>query len=328
VKHFHHQFFGITNKKTIMKNYKIYLIMILSALAFTSCMDDDAAVFNNAAYVVDYPNVTNAQEFRITPLIDVSQASVVIDVPIRLVSNLGTPISQDITGTYEIDVAQSTAVEGVNFEILDNSSFTIPAGQGESTFSVSVLGESIDPDATPLVLVLKLTSAQANATNVLASGKTKNNTVYIEFSPICPISESLAGSHDVVFTSVCIGNGGGPAACDDAPGAIGLAGYTTWTEDPDNPGTIFIGEASFGYYALLGIPDEGQGPNVHFLTWACRTLIFDAGIQDSYSDPFTYDIVGVVGPVMTIHFTNTWGDDITFELTREGGIDWPALLQS
>lgn len=302
--------------------------MILSALALTSCMDDDSAVFNNAAYVVDYPNVTGAAEFRITPLIDVSQASVVIDVPIRLVSNHGTPINEDITGTYEIDIAQSTVIEGVNFEILDASGFTIPAGQGESTFSVNVLGSSIDPDATPLVLVLKLTSAQANATNVLASGKTKNNTVYIEFSPICPISESLAGAHSVVFTSVCIGNGAGPAACDDTPGLIGATSTVTWTEDAANPGTIFIGEASFGYYGYLGIPDEGQGPNVHFLTWACRTLIFDSGIQDSYSDPFTYDIVNVTGSVMTIHFTNTWGDDITFELTREGGADWPTLLQS
>jgi len=312
-----------------MKNYKIYLMMFLSALSLTSCLvDDDEIVYNQTSYVIDFPNVTNADKFGITPLIDVSQDEVLIDVPFRLISNLGTPVGENITGTYEVVTAETTAVEGVNFELLNNSTFTLPAGQPSSTFQVKAIGSSIDPDATPLVLVLKLTSASASNTPVLASGKTNSNTIYITFSPICPISESLAGSHDVIFTSICVGNGAGPAACDPAPGAAGLAGYTTWTEDPANPGTIFIGEASFGYYALLGIPDEGQGPNVHFLTWACRTLIFDTGIQDSYSDPFTYDIVSVVGPVMTIHYTNTWGDDITFELTREGGIDWPTLLQS
>jgi len=312
-----------------MKNYKLYLIILLSALSLTSCIDDDAEVFNTAAYVVDYPNVTGASKYVLQSLVDIQETEVELTVPVRLVSNNGLPLSSVINGSYEVDLTQSTAIEGTHFELLNNANFTIPAGQGDSTFGVKILASNIDPLLGTLVIALKLTDAAASGYDVNASGKAKTNTVFLElFATNCPITESLAGTHSVVFTAVCIGNGDGPADCDDTPGLIGAPASVVWTEDPANPGVILIGEASFGYYGYLGIPDEGQGPNVHFLTWACSNLIFDTGIQDSYSDPFTYDVVSVVGPIMTIHFTNTWGDNITFELTREGGANWPPLLQS
>ena len=299
--------------------------MFLSAFAFTSCIDDDEIVFNNSSYIIDFPNVTNAEQFTITPIIDITQPVVSIDVPIRLVSNQGTPVSEDINGTYSVDTAQSTAVEGVNFELTNNSTFTLPANQGQGSFSVDVTGTSIDPEAEPLVLVLKLLTAEANSVPVEASGKTKTNTIYVVFSPLCPINESLAGTHDVRTYNLCAGDGSGPANCSDINGYEAFT-TTVWTEPNPLSGVIEFGDASYGMYASAYEIGDAIGGFTNTFSWACKTLIFTA--EDQYSDPFTFTVEAVVGPVMTLRYENTWGDICFVDVTREGGADWPSLLQT
>ena len=310
-----------------MKNIKLKFAAIAIILAtFSSCLvDDDVTDYGDGINIIDFPSSTIDGTF------DIGIDEAEFDVPARLVGGNGAATPSDVAVTYVIDPAKTTAVEGVNYEILNGGVFTFPAGETSATFPIKIISSSLDPDlAVPLTIALKLTNATGSFP-VAVSTKASTGTIVINLKPLCPISDDLSGTHTYTQTQIQYGDGNGTSTGTVINGTI--TGSVTWTEvaptGSQQAGTVgkySLDDASFGVFGAVYNDDPAVGPNGAFFTWVCRELLFSG--SDQYSDTFTYNIISVTGPVMIFTWTNTWGDGGRVTLTREGGVDWPDIFQT
>lgn len=310
-----------------MKNIKLKFAAIAIILAtFSSCLfDDDVTDYGDGINIIDFPSSTIDGTF------DIGIDEAEFDVPARLVGGNGAAAPSDVAVTYVIDAEQTTAVEGVNYEVLNGGVFTFPAGETAATFPIKIISSSLDPDlAVPLTIALKLTNATGSFP-VAVSTKASTGTIVINLKPLCPISDDLSGTHTYTQTQIQYGDGNGTSTGTVIAGTI--SGSVTWTEvaptGSQQAGTVgkySLDDASFGVFGAVYDDDPAVGPNGAFFTWVCRELLFSG--SDQYSDTFTYNIISVTGPVMIFTWTNTWGDGGRVTLTREGGVDWPDIFQT
>lgn len=310
-----------------MKNFKLKIVAVAIILTtFSSCLvDDDVTDYGAGVNIIDFPSSTIDGTF------DIGIDEAEFEVPSRLVGGNGAAAPSDVTVTYEIDPAKTTAVEGVNFEILNGGTFTFPAGETETTFPIKIISSSLDPDlAVPLTIGLKLKSAVGNFP-VAVSTKATTGTIVINLKPLCPISDDLSGTHTYTQTQIQYGDGNGTSTGTVISGTI--SGSVTWTEvaptgnqQAGSVGKYSLDDASFGVFEAVYQDDPAVGPDGAYFTWVCRELLFSG--SDQYSDVFTYNILSVSGPVMIFTWTNTWGDGGRVTLTREGGVDWPDIFQT
>lgn len=310
-----------------MKNFKFKIAIVAIIVAtFSSCLvDDDVTDYGSGINIIDFPSGSIDGTFDI----GVNEAE--FEVPARLVGGNGAAAPSDVVVTYEIDPAKTTAVEGVNFVILNNGTFTFPAGETETTFPIKILSSSLDPALeVPLTVALKLTIATGNFP-IGVSTKESTGTIIINLKPLCPISDDLSGTHTYTQTAMQYGDGEGTGTGTGIAGTI--SGTVTWTEDAPGEGQeagsvgkYSLDDASFGLYGAVYEDDPAVGPDGAFFTWVCREFLFSG--SDQYADTFTYTINSVVGPVMVFTWRNTWGDGGTVTLTREGGVDWPEIFQT
>jgi hypothetical protein len=310
-----------------MKNIKLKLAAVAIILAtFSSCLvDDDVTNYGDGVNIIDFPSGTIDGTF------DIAVDETLLEVPVRLVGGNGNPASSDVAVTYAIDPATTTAVEGVNFEILNGGAFTFPAGETETTFTVKVIPSSLDGSLpVPLTIGLKLTNATANFP-VAVSTKASTGTVVINLKPLCPITDDLSGTHTYTQTQMQYGDGAGTSTGTGI--SLTISGSVTWTEaaptggqQAGTVGKYSLDDASFGLFEAVYNDDPAVGPNGAFFTWVCSEFLFSG--SDQYSDTFTYNIVSVTGPVMIFTWTNTYGDGGRVTLTREGNVDWPESFQT
>lgn len=127
---------------------------------------------------------------------------------------------------------------------------------------------------------------------------------------ICP--SDLAGTFDFVHTNQVTGPGGGP--CAETP----LTGTVTWTEI--GAGQYSTSDGSFGLFPNCWADTPVTGVTIND---SCD-LLSVSGV-DQYGDSYSYEIVSIDGPTMTINWVNTYGDGGTVELTRQDGKNWPQL---
>lgn len=310
-----------------MKNFKfkIAIVAIIVATLSSCLVDDDVTDFGNGVNIIDFPSSTIDGTF------DIGMEEAEFEVPARLVGGNGSAAPSDVAVTYEIDPTKTTAVEGTNFVILNNGTFTFPAGETETTFPIKILSSSLDPDLpVPLTIALKLTAATGNFP-VGVSTKEATGTIIINLKPLCPITDDLSGTHSYTQTAMQVGDGEGTSTGNAISGTI--SGTVTWTEaapgagqEAGRVGKYSLDDASFGLYEQVYEDDPAVGPDGAFFTWVCREFLFSG--SDQYSDTFTYNIISVTGPVMVFTWRNTWGDGGTVTLTREGNVDWPEVFQT
>lgn len=127
---------------------------------------------------------------------------------------------------------------------------------------------------------------------------------------VCP--SDLAGTFDFVHTNQVTGPGGGP--CAQEP----LTGTVTWTET--GPGQYSTTDASFGLF-----PNCWADVPVTSVTINDSCDLLSTSGVDQYGDSYTYTVMSVNGPKLTLSWVNTYGDGGTVELTRQDGKDWPQL---
>nr|MBX2874404.1 hypothetical protein [Saprospiraceae bacterium] len=127
-------------------------------------------------------------------------------------------------------------------------------------------------------------------------------------SLVCP--SDLAGTFDYVQTNMKA-NG---ANC----GQASISGTVTWTET--GAGLYATDDASFGQFGDCYGDNPAAGLSIND---SCD-LISVAG-SDQYGDGYTYDVISVEGPTLTLEWTNTFNDGGTVVLTRQDGKDWPQL---
>lgn len=142
----------------------------------------------------------------------------------------------------------------------------------------------------------------------------------VKFGVVC-ISE-LAGEFDYVQTDMVKGNGGGG---DPYPGET--SGTISWTKTLDANGNPVLGsydtpDLSFGQFAFVW-GDSPATNGAAKVKDACNTISTSG--TDQYGDSYSYSVLSVNGPELTIRWVNTYGDAGTVKLTRKDGADWPPL---
>ena len=133
---------------------------------------------------------------------------------------------------------------------------------------------------------------------------------------VCPITESLAGTHS--YNSYNLFRGpGGTSSCGPTTGTV------VWG-DTATPGLYSTSDFSFGMYGVCWGDPPATSPTAR-VKWFCSSIVTEG--VDFYSDSFTYTMVSVSGAVMTLDWINGYGDRGRVEITRQGNVAWPAIFQ-
>lgn len=154
------------------------------------------------------------------------------------------------------------------------------------------------------------TFTAANTGNNIVSSAAFRALFAFDANLLC--TSTLAGDINYVTTNAVTGPAG--TACT----ATEITGTVTLTET--DAGRYEISDASFGLFRECWADDPATGIS---LVDACNKVSTDGA--DQYADSYTYTILDVTGPSMTIEWVNTYGDGATSVLTRADGADWPAL---
>lgn len=130
------------------------------------------------------------------------------------------------------------------------------------------------------------------------------NTISATYA--CP--SNLEGTYQYTSTSYwCDGNA--------------VSGEVTWTSV--EPGVYEIDNWSYGTYTVCyGGPADGWGTLQ--LSDVCNGISI-IGL-DAFDDTWQIKVDAVEGPVLTISWSNTYGESGTVELTRTDDTDWPPLF--
>ncbi|MBC5864159.1 hypothetical protein L1S34_12710 [Flavobacterium sp. K77] len=131
---------------------------------------------------------------------------------------------------------------------------------------------------------------------------------------VCPITESLAGTHTYVTTNMKAAG----AACGTS-----VSGTVRFTETA-TPGVYAISDLSFGMFGSSCYGDNPANSAGSRVTWFCNNLV--ASGTDQYGDSYTYTITAASGNTITLNWRSTYNDSGTTTLTRQGGANWPAIF--
>lgn len=169
-----------------------------------------------------------------------------------------------------------------------------------------------------LAIVLKdgRVFTRANANSNIVGGAYFSSPFQYNANVVCPITESLAGTHTYVTSNMKAGTAGTP--CGSTVSGSVIFGATA------TPGVYTISDMSFGLQGSVCWSDDPAFSASSRVTWFCANLV-SSGV-DKYGDSYTYKITSSVGSKMTITWVNTYNDSATTVLTRAGGANWPAIF--
>lgn len=215
----------------------------------------------------------------------------------------------------------------------------------DELIAVTGIDESmiIGKDRFEFRLVLTLTNGE-EYTNTDVGGPVSGGSYFaspFEYFPVvaCSITEDLSGEHSFIATNIV-----------SAPGAGGncsgnnLSGSVTWIPFLNSSGAVVPGryvssDMSFGQYEDCYTTRGKATGTAISLIWDCTRLNSSGSIylnragavQPSRAGfarefTYTYTIVNVNGPDMTVNFSSSSGDRGTAVITREGGQDWPVIF--
>lgn len=175
-----------------MKNVfkKLFAVLFIASLA-TSCDvgNDKELNFGNGSYVAQFPFATKTAFFP-------KDDAIVYDytMPVEIVGGNGLALASDVTVVYELDLVNSTAVEGLNFDFVGPTTLSIVANSKFATIPLKIYSGTLD-DQNPPVIVLKLTSV-SGSDNIVTSGN--KGSVAITLQGTC--TSVLAGTYSTYST--------------------------------------------------------------------------------------------------------------------------------
>jgi hypothetical protein len=152
-----------------------------------------------------------------------------------------------------------------------------------------------------------------NAAGTVTGGAFFNSPFTYNVNVVCPITESLAGTHTYVTNNMKAGGA-------TLPGTV--TGTVVFTET-STAGVYTPSDLSFGMFEEAGY-DKAFKTGSSKITWFCNNLV--AGGTDQYGDSYTYTIIAASGNSITINWVNTYNDSGTTVLTRQGGANWPTIF--
>jgi hypothetical protein len=130
------------------------------------------------------------------------------------------------------------------------------------------------------------------------------------------LTESLAGTHTFTTKGMFI------PGSDSCGGTV--TGSITWDET-GTPGLYSTTDMSFGLFESDCWSDDPAYSSSSQIKWFCKTLT-GVGV-DQYQSSWSYEVESVVGSIMKVKFLSSYDEGGTATITREGGADWPAIMQ-
>jgi hypothetical protein len=257
-----------------MKKLKFNILSLVFVLFVVSCNDEIQRTLTDEYVGLDASNTS------LLFLRKGDNQPVDIGIPVKLIAQAK---SNPVNFTFTI-VGSSTAIEGLHYSS-DGTTGTIPANAYTATLPIKVLPDNLEPGEI-VTLDIALTDADVKLANT--------DTITYDFQVTC--LSDIGGTYSSV-ASGGLGDGSGGQASAYAD----LATIVTLTDMGD--GVYQVDDMSFGLYSI-GYGDTSPPGRIVDI---CGN-ISDLGDVDQYSDPFT--ITGSIGPggVITLTWSNTWGD--------------------
>jgi hypothetical protein len=157
---------------------------------------------------------------------------------------------------------------------------------------------------------------RANANSTVIGGAYFSSPFQYNANVVCPITESLAGTHTYVTSNMKAGTAGTP--CGSTVSGSVVFGATATS------GVYSISDMSFGLQGSVCWNDDPAYSASSSVTWFCNNLV--SGGVDKYGDSYIYTITSCSGSKMTINWKNSYNDSGTTVLTRQGGANWPTIF--
>lgn len=305
-----------------MKRIQI-LIQAIALLAFSiSCekdggtsvvpLDEGAApnfvIASDSDQFIDLTDINNGQPINLSFKAEVAQ---------------GKPAQTDIVGVYTKvsgEVYYGTLLSDVSLpqDITLNADDIFAAFAeitGPSDIDVgdtfSITARFTMPDGTVLNIITTDGITGGTGTNIAT---TVLFTSVINFPVSCP--SDLGGTHSFVSTMLVAGNN--PGACPSGS----VSGTVTWTDL--GQGSYLTSDLGFGQYESSCWNDTPATSAGATFIEICGEII--SGGADQYGLIYTWVVVDVSGPELTLTWSNDYADSGTVVITREGGADWPPLF--
>lgn len=174
-----------------MKKFKIYILLFVFTISFSSCLVEDETPTDNFG---KSPNLIgfNKSSIAANALADGTTTEVMI--PLLVTGPTSLDITEDVNFSVEVDVS-STAVEGTHYTLnTDNLSLSAADGLKTSIPVTIITAGIVPPLAEAPTLVLNLTTTSKNA---VVSGRTGQVSIAINY--LC--FSKLAGDYVINFAS-------------------------------------------------------------------------------------------------------------------------------
>jgi hypothetical protein len=281
-----------------MKTKNIIIVALLTfTLSLTSCFDDPGTSILFEAAFVEFDAAGTASGSRTYTYLRVNDGQPK-DAGFKLLFS-GQPRSSDISVTYEIVAATTTAIENVHYTV-GSKTVTVPANTNVVDLPFQILVDNINAGEV-LSIDLNITSADVSIHPDLGSAVHR-----IQIS--CP--SDLAGTFDVQVT------GSGPWGCTNS-----LTTTNTWTAQ--GGGVYSTDDFSFGAFAAC----YGAGATLPGGTLRINDIcgnISPSGVS-RWGEVYTFSNGSTSGADFSFTWVNDYGEGGDVILTRQDGNNWPNL---
>lgn len=228
--------------KKVIKKFAFATVAILT-LGFSSCdalLEEDIKDYGDTPVLVQFSRTAATANVLQTD----ENPVYTYDIPVTLIGGRNQPIDRPVDVTVSVDPS-STATEGVEFELVDNS-VTIPAGSMTANVQIRILSENLDP-FDPKAVVLNIESADVNIS------ETSDTRVVLQAA--CEISmEEFYGTYNVVE---------------------GASTYTSTVSEGPEPNTLTV-TGLYGRPAGTTVIELNEDPTTPYVTF--RSSEFDAAL--------------------------------------------------
>ncbi|MGJ3234653.1 hypothetical protein [Marivirga sp.] len=218
---------------------KLLYIFYIAALTpfLTGCFDDpgtDTLLTDKIEGFVEIEEASGARSTTKNIIVVPDGESVQESIS---VSYGGQVSSSAVDVSFEVVADQSTAVAGVDYNLITTGSVTIPSGEYTAPIQFEVIDDNLDPD-NPLTLTFRLTSSSANILEDYSE-------VTLTLVGLCPPDlfdySTLGGEYSTTAS------GESTDGCPPNNPLSGLTSTETLTADPDNNVELDNGEVLNAY---------------------------------------------------------------------------------
>ena len=317
-----------------MNKFHLLYLPILAVLAFSACEEKDR-IFPEFGD----PDVATGAFARMTGGVDgifnfyaIDESEITFNVEFYDV-NQGRDVAAynwqatyvDNNGGDNVGPVDVLSIPSSSFTVNDfglpstDVSFDLPevlSALGVDQDSVSG-GDAIRFEATIVMNDGREFTRNNTGSNVI-SGASFRGTFLVDQTIVCP--SDLAGTY-ALEASIPESYAGETCL------ATSFTGESVWSETAE--GVYTVNDLTFGGWSACYDGNSGSdissppGGSLQ-LQDACNRLSFVGA--DQYGDSYTIDALSVDGSVLTINWSNTYGESGTATLTRTDGTDWPPLV--